>query len=100
MNATSDEDMKALLASQLALLEKSAWKLEQSFEYCKSVALNERLSDNDDIAFEALTARFSRLSDFIVQKIFRTVDIIELDDSGTVRDRINRAEKKGWIIKC
>ncbi len=29
--------------------------------------------------------------------MFRTIDRLDLDDEGTVRDRINRAEKKGLI---
>ena len=48
-------------------------------------------------SFEALTSRFVRLSDIIVQKVLRTLDILDLDDEGTVRDRINRAEKKGIV---
>lgn len=48
-------------------------------------------------SFEALTGRFARLSDMLIQKVFRTIDMIELDSSGTVRDRIHRAEKKQLI---
>ena len=47
--------------------------------------------------FEALTARFARFNDVLLQKIFRLIDDIDFDHSGTVRDRINRAEKKGLI---
>ena len=47
--------------------------------------------------FEALAARFARLSDIMIQKVFRTLDAIDLEDRGTVRDRINRAEKRGVI---
>lgn len=86
-----------LLNSQFLLMKKSSVKLEQSFHYCENIPLTSTLSDDEDIAFEALTARFSRLSDYLVQRLFRTVDVIELDDVGTLRDRINRAEKKGWI---
>ncbi len=48
-------------------------------------------------SFEALTSRFARLSDLIIQKIFRFFDTINLEPVGTVRDRINRAEKVGAI---
>jgi hypothetical protein len=37
------------------------------------------------------------LSDLVIQKVLRTISILDLEDSGTVRDRINRAEKKGFI---
>ena len=47
--------------------------------------------------FEAFTSRFARMSDMLIQKVFRLLDKIELVDDGTIRDRINRAEKKGLI---
>ena len=59
--------------------------------------MTEGLSDEEMESLEALTSRFSRLSDIIIQKVFRTIDILDLEDEGTVRDRINRAEKKGII---
>ena len=33
----------------------------------------------------------------LIQKVFRLLDKIELEDEGTIRDRINRAEKKGLV---
>jgi len=89
-----------LLNSQFLLMEKSRDKLEQSFHQCQNIPLTSKLIDVDEIAFEALTARFSRLSDYLMQRLFRTLDVIELDDSGTLRDRINRAEKKGWVTSA
>jgi hypothetical protein len=32
--------------------------------------------------------------------MFRLIDRLDLDDLGTVRDRINRAEKKGLILSA
>jgi len=49
-------------------------------------------------SFESFTSRFARLSDILIQKIFRLVDELDLDTQGTVRDRINRAEKKELIV--
>lgn len=47
---------------------------------------------------ELLSSRFSRLTDFMIQRIFRLIDEIELElPGGTVRDIINRAEKKELI---
>ncbi len=37
------------------------------------------------------------MSDMLIQKVFRLLDKIELEDEGTLRDRINREEKKGLI---
>jgi hypothetical protein len=46
--------------------------------------------------FESLTSRFTRLSDLLIQRIFRLIDKIELTGVGTILDRIYRAEKRGW----
>jgi hypothetical protein len=46
---------------------------------------------------EALTSRFARLNDFLVQRVFRTLDQIELADEGSVLDRLQRAEARGLI---
>ena len=45
---------------------------------------------------ESLTSRFARLADLLIQRIFRLIDEIELTGSGSLLDRIYRAEKRGW----
>ncbi len=47
--------------------------------------------------FEALTSRFARTNDILIQKFFRVIDELDLESGGTVRDRIQRAEKKNLI---
>ena len=37
------------------------------------------------------------MSEILIQKIFRLVDELGLETQGTIRDRINRAEKKELI---
>ena len=46
---------------------------------------------------EALTSRFARLSDILIQKVLKTIERLDGDSPGTVRDRIMQAEKKGII---
>jgi len=71
--------------------------LQYSYEKCKTIKLHESLSYEELERFEALTSRFARLSDIIIQKVLRLLDFIDLEDTGTIRDRINRAEKKEII---
>ena len=92
MSAT-EENLKLLLAD----LKKAGDVLSYSFEKCKKIHMSEDLSYEELESYEALTSRFARLSDIVIQKVFRVFDILDLDDAGTVRDRINRAEKKGII---
>jgi len=87
------ENFKLLLSD----MEKARDILLFSFSKCSKINMTEGLTDNEMESLEALTSRFSRLSDILIQKVFRAIDIFDLDDEGTVRDRINRAEKKGYI---
>ncbi|MGH2575957.1 MAG: hypothetical protein ACRDFC_09695 [Ignavibacteria bacterium] len=86
-----------LLNYELALLNKATEILKYSFEKCKNLEGKKEFSLNELDNLESLTSRFARLSDLLIQKIFRLIDGIELEDSGTIRDRINRAEKRNII---
>ncbi len=89
--------MLELLSKELKLLDDSSSILKYSYEKCKKIGIQEDYVIEDMDQFEAFTSRFARLSDMLIQKVFRLIDKIELDDEGTIRDRINRAEKKGLI---
>ena len=95
--ASVSPDLKALLEKVLKELSDAAAVLGLSYEKCKGITVRPGLSNDQLESFEALTARFARLSDLLVQKALRTMDAIDLEDPGTVRDRINRAEKKGIV---
>ena len=53
-------------------------------------------ADADFPLREALTSRFARLNDFLLQRVFRTLDQIELADEAAL-DRLQRAEARGLI---
>ena len=89
-----------LLEEQLGLLDKSQSVLEYSYHRCLAIKDKPEFDAQDLERFESLTGRFSRLSDLLIQKMFRLIDSLDLDDEGTVRDRINRAEKKGLIASA
>jgi hypothetical protein len=88
------------LCFELENLEKAKDALQYFCEKCQKIKLRESLSYEELESFEALTSRFARLSDIIIQKVLRLLDFIDLEDTGTVRDRINRAEKKGVILSA
>lgn len=85
------------LKQELTELEKARDVLSYSLGKCSKTGVHTGLSDEELESFEALTSRFARLSDILIQKIFRYFDTLDLEDQGTVRDRINRAEKKEII---
>jgi uncharacterized protein YutE (UPF0331/DUF86 family) len=91
------KDLNALLEKHVNEVEKAADVLRRSYEKCKQVTVGPGLSEDRLESFEALTARFAMLSDLLIQKALRTMDSMDLEYPGTIRDRINRAEKRGII---
>ena len=93
------EQLKRLLESQLSLMHAAARVLEESRN--RVDAFRDRLGGELTVAeresCEAITSRFARLNDFLIQRIFRTIDQIELIDEGTAIDRLQRAERRGLI---
>ena len=87
----------ALLDKELTLLENATKIFNKSFKVCRQIGIKKNYSFDELDHFEALTSRFARLSDILIQKVLRLIDEMDLESPGTVRDRINRAEKKETI---
>jgi len=94
------DNLKNLLLKELQLLEDAAQVLRYSFDKCSRIGLKEDYTPDELESFESLCSRFARLSDIMTQKLFRLLDELALDTPGSVRDRINRAEKRGGIDKA
>jgi uncharacterized protein YutE (UPF0331/DUF86 family) len=93
------EHLTRLLKDQLVLMQAAAQVLEESRSRVANFAnrLGSELSAQERESCEALTSRFARLNDFLVQRIFRTLDQLELADEGTALDRLQRAAARGLI---
>jgi hypothetical protein len=85
-----------LLQDELDGLQLAAGHLQYAMERCRDLIGQEALPPEQLERLESLTSRFARLADLLIQRIFRLVDEIELADSGSILDRIFRAEKRGW----
>jgi uncharacterized protein YutE (UPF0331/DUF86 family) len=90
---------KELLKEQLTILDAAAEVLTDSHTRVKAIFTTNKevLSIEQKESCEALTSRFARLCDFIFQRAFRTLDVLELQDEGSGIDRLNRMEKRGVI---
>ena len=95
MNINNDE--KLLYKEELQLLINSAQVLQRSYDICEEIGIKPEYDFDEHDRFEALTARFARTSDILIQKILRLIDIIELENVGSIIDRLNRAEKRELI---
>jgi hypothetical protein len=75
----------------------AATHLQISMSRCKSFIENEQFTEEQLIELEALTGRFARLSDLLIQKMLKAINQLDGSDMGTVRDRLFEAEKKEII---
>lgn len=91
-------DHRALLRESLKNLDDIEKWLQRSYQICRAIGIQTQYTPEEFDAFETLTSRFSRATDFIVNQVFRTIDQVELaSPSGTLLDVTNRAYKKGLI---
>lgn len=86
------------LEELLGRLQKAVETLNYSYIKCEAIGIKGTYNAEEQDRFESLTAKFARLSDLIFKQAIKLIDIIDLDEPPeTVRDSINRAEKKGLI---
>jgi hypothetical protein len=92
---SKEEKLKQELKHELELLGRSLKVLTLSYKRCSALDTKSDLSDDELIELDALTSRFARSSDILMQKIFGLMDALELEENGTMLDKINRACKRG-----
>jgi len=85
------------LKNLLALLDKSETGFEYSIGKCNFIGIKDDYSFEELDAFEALAARFARISDILTQKLLTLIFIIIKETPLTTIDKINLAEKYGII---
>lgn len=86
-----------LLREELGVMARAAGHLSVSLERCAGLLGHEVSEVAEQERLEALTSRFARLSDIMIQRVMRLVDEMELLSGGTLLDRILLAEKRGWV---
>ena len=77
------------------LLEKQLFWIEYSYNECKKIGIKDAYEIEEFGKFETLCSRYSRGIDFLVRKIFRTLDAYEFENQGTLVDVVNNAHKRG-----
>jgi len=71
--------------------------LNRSYLQCQSISLETKFTDEDFDKLENLTSRFVRVTDILIHKMYRAIDVVELKQPGSLIDTINNAEKKQLI---
>ena len=77
------------------LLQKQLFWIRISFDECSEIGIKEEYSIEEFGKFETLCSRYSRGIDFLIRKIFRTLDEYEFENQGTLVDVVNNAHKRG-----
>jgi hypothetical protein len=82
------------LLANAALLEKQLFWLQHSFNEAKAIGIKNQYTINEFDIFENLSSRFSRTVDFLIRKVFRSIDDVEFENQGTLIDVVNNAHKR------
>lgn len=86
-----------VLKEKLNLLNLSVDWVKRSYDQCLQIGVKKDYSMEEFDKFENLTSRYARTTDMLVNQALRGLDIVELTDSGTIIDIMNRAEKRGIV---
>ncbi len=93
---TTQEAIRILRDNLQDLKEAERW-LKRSYDQCTSLKGKISFEEKDYDAIEAFSSRFARTVDFLIHKVFKSLDKVELEESGTLIDVINRAHKRNII---
>lgn len=83
------------LKQDYSLLKKQLNWLQLSANECKHIQIKDSYTIEEFGKFEILCSRYSRGIDFLIRKIFRTIDEFEFENQGTLVDVVNNAHKRG-----
>jgi hypothetical protein len=85
------KESEELLRQNIAMLQNALHWLARSYERCKDIKIDKELTKEELDAFENLTSRYARTLHILINKVLRTIDIVELEEPGTIIDIINRS---------
>jgi len=87
--------MYAKLLQDRELLKKQLFWIDISYTECKIIGTKDKYSIEEFGKLETLCSRYSRGIDFLIRKIFRSLDEYEFENQGTLVDVVNNAHKRG-----
>jgi uncharacterized protein YutE (UPF0331/DUF86 family) len=94
------DEIRAVLIENLDGMRKSVLWLKRSYIKCSRIGMKEHYTEDEFDDFENLASRFARMLDVILNRVFRSIDAMELEDGGTLLDVVNRAEKRGIVTSA
>lgn len=88
--------MTTIIKDNVQMLQQAKGWLVKSYDRCKHCSLD-GLDEGSLVEFEALASRFGRVVDILIQKVYRSIDYVELETQGSLIDVVNRAHKRGIV---
>lgn len=94
MNASN---LESLLNLNWNLLKQALPSFERSLVKCRDIDFSPPISFETEESLDALSPKFSRVSDIYAQKVIKTLLFLLREDAPTFLDRMNLCEKLGII---
>ncbi len=93
------DEKEKIFFENLSSLNKSVEWLEKSLQRAKRINVEGtvNLEEEELEILETLSNRFGRTVDLLINKVLRSLDILELEDVGRKLDIVIRAEKRGFV---
>jgi hypothetical protein len=95
---SNEKNVISELHDELQYLVKGIDTLLHAYKHCSEIGLKTEYTFDELDKWEALTARFARLSDILTQKVFSSMMIILNGQTGSLIDKANFAEKYNLVV--
>jgi hypothetical protein len=90
-------NLQNLLDLNWNLLKQALPSFERSLVKCRDLDFTPPISFETEESLDALSSKFSRVSDIFTQKVLKTLIFVLREDAPTFLDRMNLCEKLGII---
>ena len=90
-------NLENLLNLNWNLLKQALPSFERSLVKCRDIDFSPPISFETEESLDALSSKFSRVSDIYTQKVIKTLLFFLREDAPTFLDRMNLCEKLGII---
>ena len=77
-----DKGSIEILKENLFAVNLSLKRLVYSYEICKKIGIKNTYTDEEFVAFEAMTSRYARTTDMLINKVLRSLDTVEYIQAG------------------
>lgn len=91
------ENLKILLAHNQDVLNSALPSFIRSIDKCRTFDLHAAIPFEAEESFDALTSKFSRVSDIFTQKLLKSFVMLTREDAPTFLDRMHLCEKLALI---